>query len=58
MSSIAEQLGAANDKTARSVTEKSKALKQQWDILLALADNRIRLGLSYVNFHKKAQQVF
>jgi hypothetical protein len=57
MTNMADQLTGANDDIARTVKDKSRALREQWDALLVLVDGRLRLGLSYVNFHKKAQQV-
>lgn len=58
MSKASEQLSGVGEEILRSLKDKVKAIKEQWESLLTLVDSRQRLGLSFVTFHKKAQQVW
>ena len=57
LQSSADELMKASDAQAAEVSEKVKAFREKWDELEKIVQNRIRLGQSYVAFHKKAQQV-
>ncbi len=41
----------------QAAVEQSRAIRADWTQLLTLIEQRIRLGLKYTTFHKKAQQV-
>ncbi len=53
----AEELVKSGDQDAQDAADKAQRLRQQWDLVQAAITNRIKLALSYVDFHKKAQQV-
>ena len=55
--SVAQDLQAADDAEGEQAVAKATKLREQYDIVLMLTEQRIKLALSYVSFHKKAQQV-
>ena len=57
LSTTAEELAKSGDAASVSMLERVKVFRAQWDELHATVQTRIKLGNSYVAFHKKAQQV-
>jgi len=53
----AAELSKSGDAEAVAVNEKVKTFREQWDALQAAVQGRSKLALSYVVFHKKAQQL-
>ena len=57
LTKAAADLVTSGDQEAAAAKDKVDALRQQWDALTAVVQNRLRLARTYVSFHKKAQQV-
>lgn len=57
LSSNAEEVAKLGTAEATAAAERANAFREQWQKLHAYVQQRVRLALSYVAFHKKAQQV-
>lgn len=57
LASNADEIAKLGTPEASTAVEKVKAFREQWQKLHTYVQQRIRLALSYVAFHKKAQQV-
>lgn len=56
MVTSAEELAKADNKDATELLEKAKKLAEQLEKLVALAEKRSRIALSYVVLNKREQQ--
>ena len=57
LSEAAEALATSGDAEGGAAKERALALHQQWELVQTTVAIRIKLALSYVHFHKKAQSV-
>ena len=53
----AEALAGSGESEGSAAKKKIEELRDQWNLVLTLTGQRIKLGMSYVTFHKKAQQL-
>jgi len=57
LSTTIEDLAKSGDPVIVAMKDKVKVFREQWDALHETIKQRIKLALSYVAFHKKAQQL-
>ena len=57
MEALIAAADALPESEAPTAQERVKELQKQWGSLHALVQHRIKLALTYVGFHKKAQNV-
>lgn len=57
LSSAAAELVKSGDEEGAAAGDKVKSLREQWNTAHSVVEQRVKLALSYVGFHKKAQQV-
>ena len=53
----AEELAKSGDQDTSQAREKIIRVREEWTFVETLVEQRIKLALKYVAFHKKAQQV-
>jgi len=53
----ADTLASSGETEGAAAKKKIEGLRDQWNLVLTLTSQRIKLGMGYVIFHKKAQQL-